>query len=61
MDWLTFLFVLIMLGAALILTLTVRSQILRNAERRREEQHQLEEEVRKQVALRGNPRSVTRR
>ncbi|HEX8140342.1 MAG TPA: hypothetical protein VF544_22450 [Pyrinomonadaceae bacterium] len=61
MDWLTFMFVLIIIVVAVTLTLTVRSQILRNAERRREAQHQLEEELRRQAALRGNPRSVTRR
>jgi heme exporter protein D len=54
-------FVFIILVAAFTLTLTVRNQILRNAERKREEQHQLEEGLRKQAALRGNPRSVTRR
>jgi heme exporter protein D len=60
-DWLTFMFVLIIMVAAVTLTLTVRNQILRNVERRREDQHQLEEDLRKQTALRGNPRSVTRR
>lgn len=61
MDLLTFLFVALMFGAAFILTMTVRSHILRNAERRREQQHHLEEEMRRQVALQGNPRSATRR
>jgi hypothetical protein len=50
-----------MIGAAFILTMTVRGHILRNVERKREEQHQLEEELRRQVALQGNPRSATRR
>lgn len=49
------------MGVALIFTLTVRNQILRNAERRREEQQQLEEGLRRQTVSRGNPRSVTRR
>lgn len=61
MDWLSFLFVLVIMGVALIFTLTVRNQILRNAERRREEQQQLEEGLRRQTVSRGNPRSVTRR
>jgi heme exporter protein D len=61
LDWLTIVFVFLMLGIAFTLTLTVRNQILRNAERRREEQHQLEGEIRRQAALRGNPRSATRR
>lgn len=50
-----------MMGAAFLLTMTVRSHILRNAERRREEQHHLEEEMRRQAAIQGNPRSATRR
>ena len=61
MDLLTFLFVALMMGAAFLLTMTVRSHILRNVERKREEQHHLEEELRRQAALQGNPRSATRR
>lgn len=61
MDWLTFLFVFVILTVAFLLTMTVRSQILRNAERRRDEQHELEEGLRRQTAQRGNPRSATRR
>ena len=61
MDLLTFLFVTVMLMVAFVLTMTVRTHILRNVERRREEQHQLEVEMRKQAAIQGNPRSATRR
>lgn len=61
MDLLTFLFVALMVASAFILTMTVRGHILRNVERKREEQHHLEEEMRRQAALAGNPRSATRR
>jgi hypothetical protein len=61
LDLLTFLFVALMVMAAFILTMTVRSHILRNVERRREDQHRFEEDLRRQAALQGNPRSATRR
>jgi heme exporter protein D len=61
LDLLTVIFVAVLVAAALILTLTVRGQILRNVERRRDERHQLEEDLRRQTTIRGNPRSATRR
>ena len=60
-DWLTLTFVGLLIAIGFILTLTVRGQILRAAEAKREEQHELEDEIRKQNARRGNPRSATRR
>jgi heme exporter protein D len=60
LDFLTFLFVALMIAVAFVLTMTVRGYILRNVERKREEQHQLQEEVRRQAAIQGNPRSATR-
>ncbi|HEV2916049.1 MAG TPA: hypothetical protein VGX92_22405 [Pyrinomonadaceae bacterium] len=61
MDGLTLIFVGLMFGAAIILTLTVRSQILRNAERVRDEQSELEDKLRRRNAARSNPRPTVRR
>lgn len=61
MDWLTISFVGLLLAAGLLLTLTVRSQILRAVDAKREAQHEREEEIRRQQAHQGNPRSATRR
>jgi hypothetical protein len=61
LDELTIIFVALMLGVATVLTLTVRSQIKRNVERKREEQHQLEEASRRQAVARNNPGAAMRR
>jgi hypothetical protein len=50
-----------MFGAAIILTLTVRSQILRNVERVNDAAQQLEDNDRRRTAHRTNSRSATRR
>lgn len=60
-NWLTITFVGLLIAIGFILTMTVRGQILRAAEARREAQHELEDEIRRQHAQRGNPRSATRR
>ena len=61
MDWLTISFVGLLLAAGLLLTLTVRSQILRAVDAKRDKQHENEEKIRRQHAQQGNPRSATRR
>ena len=61
MDGLTLIFVGLMFGAAIILTLTVRSQILRNVERVNDAAQQLEDNDRRRTAHRTNSRSATRR
>ena len=61
MDWLTLSFVALLVGAAILLTLNIRGQILRAAHARREQEHHLEEETRRQNVQQGNPRSATRR
>lgn len=61
LDWLTLSFVGILVGAAILLTLNVRGQILRATVARREQEHDLEDEVRRKNAHQGNPRSATRR
>ncbi len=61
LDWLTLSFVALLLGAAILLTLNVRGQILRAAIAKREEQHDQEEETRRKNVPQRNPRSATRR
>jgi hypothetical protein len=61
MDLLTISFVGLLFAAGILLTLGVRSQILRAVDAKREEQHTREEEIRRQHAQQGNPRSATRR
>jgi hypothetical protein len=61
MDTLTFGFVGVMFIAALLLTLNVRNHIQRQSDRRREQEEQLQEDIRRQSAIRGNTRSATRR
>lgn len=61
MDWLTLSFVALLVAAAIFLTLNVRGQILRAAHARREQEHLLEEELRRKNVHQGNPRSATRR
>jgi len=60
-DALIFVFVALLFFAAIILTLNVRSQILRSAGRLRDQQEHQEEEHRRRNAQRGNPRSATGR
>ncbi len=61
LDVLTLSFVGLLLGAAILLTLNVRGHILRAARDSREQQHNLEEEIRRKNFQQGNPRSATRR
>jgi hypothetical protein len=61
MDWLTISFVGLLVAAGILLTLGVRSQILRAVDAKREDQHVREEEIRRHHAQQGNPRSATRR
>ena len=61
MDWLTLSFVGLLFAAGILLTLSVRHQILRAVDAKRDEQYEREEEIRRQNAHQGNPRSATRR
>jgi len=54
-------FVLIILLAAIYLTLGVRREVLDRERRQRDEQRRIEGELRRRNAARVNPRSVTRR
>ena len=60
MDALTLSFVGLLVVVGVLLTLNVRGQIVRAAEERRQREQQLNEALRRQNALQGNPRSATR-
>ena len=61
MDWLTLSFVGLLVVAGILLTLNIRGQILRAALARREQNHELEEEIRRKNAQHRSPRTAARR